>query len=378
MAITFSKAISTINFLNAYNNNVVEFSSDNVLDAAKCIITVGSLTFEITPIDNVFYFDFKEVASVLINSNSFIDATTPTITALDATTCVYNNTDNTYLSQLVSYELTFSDESTESTSETYKFLKSVEQLEENQKGAITSGADVYALSPFETASDTYNVTYFEGYPFDISFLLNTAGITTILNQTNAATYDFTLAYTVSRLFFSDGRSAVSIEDFLALEDGLNELKITRDLDIIYINIVKIPAIDGQYLKWLNSYGGWSYWLFNCVYKRDNKTKDLGVVNNDYLSVSETTDPFKSIGKTSQDSLTLHTTGTDEEEQQLLNELFDSPKVYYFTGLKDTQATASSWLACKLSPGGQTITNYKRYLKNYKLKIELPQRYTMKL
>ena len=109
MAINFSKSLSTTNFLNAYNNNVVEFSSDNVLDSVKCVITIGTYTFEITPINNIFYFNFKEIISVLINQNKFSDDILPTLVLFDATSHVYNDTANTYLSQLVNYEITFVD-----------------------------------------------------------------------------------------------------------------------------------------------------------------------------------------------------------------------------------------------------------------------------
>ena len=134
MAITFSKSLSTVNFLNAYNNNIVEFSSDNVLDSVKCNLTIGSISMEITPINNVFRYNFKEVISVLINQCNFQDEILPVLSNLDDTSHVYNDTVNTYLSQLVEYEIVFTNDSTENTSETYKFLKSVEQLEQNKKG----------------------------------------------------------------------------------------------------------------------------------------------------------------------------------------------------------------------------------------------------
>ena len=78
MAINFSKSISTTEFLNAYNNNVVEFSSDNVLDSVKCTITIGGFPFVITPINNLFRFNFKEVIGVLINQNNHKDNIVPT------------------------------------------------------------------------------------------------------------------------------------------------------------------------------------------------------------------------------------------------------------------------------------------------------------
>lgn len=379
MAISFTKSLSTTNFLNAYNNNVVVFSSDNVLDSVKCDIVIGSVSFQITPIDNVFRFNFKEVVSVLINQNRFSDDILPTLTLGGKASHVYNDTDNTFLEQLVSYTITFSDDSTENTSETYKFIKAVEQLEQNKVGVVTSGNNIYMLSPFKKlTANTYDVTYFEGYPFDIALLLENTGVTTILNQTNALSADFTLSNTVNRLFFSDGRVTITIDDHLPLVDGLNELKITRDTDIIYVNVTKVPAIEGQYFKWLNQYGEWNYWLFNCIHKRDNKTKDLGDVNNDFSDVSDTTSSFYGIGKESQHTLTLISKNVSEEDQNVLNGILESPKVYYFTGTRLSQVTDVSWLAVNVKSSTTTLTNYKKINLNYKLQIELPQRYTMKL
>lgn len=379
MSISFSKALSTTDFLNAYNNNIVVFSSDNVLDSVKCDITIGALSFQITPINNVFRFNFQEVLSVLINPNNFQDEVLPVLVLGDDTSHVYDDSANTFLSQLVDYTITFSNDSTENTSETYKFLKSVEQLEQNKKGVVTSGNNLYMLSPFlkETAN-TYNVTYFEGYPFDIALLLDSPGLTTVLNQTNALSYDFNMPYAVNRLFFSDGRTTITIDDYLPLVDGLNNLKITRGADIIFVNVFKVPSIEGQYMKWLNQYGEWNHWLFNCIHKRDNKTKDLGEVNNDFDDVSETTSPSFNLGKTSQDTLTLISKNVSPEDQEVLNGIYDSPKVYYFTGIRLSQVTDVSWLALELKSGRNTKIDYKRTPANYKLQFELPQRYTMKL
>ena len=71
---------------------------------------------------------------------------------------------------------------------------------------------------------------------------------------------------------------------MPLVNGLNELKITSGTDVVYVNVTKIDSKEGQYVKWLNENGGWSYWLFNCIHKRDNKTKDLDDINNDFDNV----------------------------------------------------------------------------------------------
>ena len=197
MAITFSKSLSESNFLNAYNNNIVEFSSDNVLDATLCEISINGYEIEITPINNLFRYNFIEYITVLINQNQFSDDIIPDLD----TSYIYDDSGNTYLEASIDYTITFSDDNTETINKTYKFIKSVEQLEQNKLGVVNSDNNLFLLSPFQKAtSNTYNVTYFEGYPFDLPFLLKNTGETTILNQTNGLSYSFDLDYDVSRLF----------------------------------------------------------------------------------------------------------------------------------------------------------------------------------
>lgn len=381
MAISFSKNLSTTNFLNAYNVNKVIFSSDNVVESEKCTIDIAGNQLEITPINNIFEYDFSSVVKVLINQNKFRDLILPNLVAGDDSSHVYDDTINTFINPEITFTITFANESTEEIKFTYKWLKSVEQLEQYKKGVVTGGNKLYILSPFrkETAN-TYNLTYFEGYPFDVSFLIDepSAGLTTVLNQTNAISFDFNLDYIVNRLFFSDGRTTITIENHLPLVDGLNKLKITQNGNIIFLNLTKIPAVEGEYVKYINQYGEWNYWLFNCVHKRDNKIKDLGDYNNDFNDVQDTTDPFVNIGKISQNALTLISDDVDELNQDVLNEIFESPKVYYFTGLRLSQVTEVSWLSCKVKTAKDTITDYKKKLKKYKIVIELPRRNTMTL
>ncbi len=363
MSIVFTKQLSTENFLNAYNNSVVEFSSDSGVEAEKATISIGTLEFEILPINEVFRFNLKEVITVLINSNNFQDDTLPELEAGDTSSFVYDNSDNTYLEQLVGYQITFIDGDTESICKTYKFLKSVEQLEQNKVGLSISSNDMYMLSTFkEATNNSYNVTYFEGYPFDISILLANPGTTTILNKTNALSYSFEMNNTVNRLFFSDGRITISIADYLPLIDGLNELQITRGSNSIFVNVYKVAAKAGQYVKWQNQYGGWSYWLFNCIHNRERKVSDSGEVNNDFDNIENTTSPLFDIGKTSQDTLTLISKCVEQEDQEVLDGILDSPKVYYFTGTRLSQVNDVSWLAVKVKTSSIEITDYKKKAK----------------
>ena len=208
--------------------------------------------------------------------------------------------------------------------------------------------------------------------------MGNTGTVSILNETNGLSYTFNLTYKVSRLFLGDGTTTITIDQYLPLVDGLNKLKINRSGEIIYLNLTKIPAIEGQYVKWLNQYGQWNYWLFNCIYKRTRTSKDLGEIFNDFDDVGDTTSPYKNLGMTSSDTLTLIAENISENDQEVINGILDSPKIFYYTGIRLTQVNDVSWLAAKLKPGSTAITDYKKTRKNYKLQIELPPRYTMKL
>ena len=145
-----------------------------------------------------------------------------------------------------------------------------------------------------------------------------------------------------------------------------------------MNVTKVPSRLGVYVKWLNQYGGWNYWLFNCIHKREIKDKNLKKIFNDFDDVSETTVPFFDIGKSSIETLTLISKRVSEDDQFVLNGIIDSPRVYLFTGTYLTQVTDVSWLGVSKKGSTNKITDYKKKTANYKLKIELPSRYNMTL
>lgn len=377
--ITFTKNISTINFNNAFNNSFVEFSSDSVKISKRCDIDVQGNIFSIQPINNVFNFNFKGVLSALITSDRLIDTVTPSLVISDATSHIYDYTSNSYLDEVVTFTITFDDDTTEQTTQNYKFIRGVEQLEQYKLGNVLGSNDMYILSPFKKdTSNTYNVTYFEGYPFDVAFLLKTTGNVTFLNQTNGISYVFNLKNNVNRVFFSDGSLTITINQFLPLVDGLNELKITKGAEILYLNVKKVPQKAGNYIKWMNNYGGWSYWLFNCIHSRRIRTRNLGEINNDFNNISLTTDSFLELGKNATERLNLITENTTKEEQDVINTIFDSPKVYYFTGVPFSKVDNVSWLAVKMKDNNETLVDYKNVLKTYKLAFDLPDKYTIVL
>jgi hypothetical protein len=156
-------------------------------------------------------------------------------------------------------------------------------------------------------------------------------------------------------------------EFINLERGYNNFLINN----VSIQIEKITGhCNGHYIKWLNSFGGWNYWLF---YKGNDTltTKDLGQIYNDYNDVVDTVSPYISIGKTSENNIAVRQDDITENEMQILNDLLDSPKVYLFTGEPNENATCHDWLEVNIKAGSFRVSSSREKMNNLNLTIEIP-------
>ncbi len=380
MAITFSKSISTLKLLNAYNNNVVQFSSDNVLDSVKCSVDIPGLTlpFEITPINNVFEFNYREVISALINTNNFKDEILPT-TNLE----VDNSLNGSFL---VTYTITFSDTSTEQIAETYVFIKSVEQIA-NVSNRLLSEQQI--LTP--------NIlTAFKGYPFDIGHYSD--GNITITNT--SLFVDLTSVSTnTDRIFLSLGDSSLStVDERVVFEDRViadggtyenNPCWITsvsgNILNVGYNNItiigtttenltIKLEDINcgGTYLKWFNNKGSWSYWLFNPIHKEKTTVKTLDSFNVDFESIDNTYATELILGRTATNTRELLGSNLSNDEMLQIKDILVSPRIEMYNGGYGDAVTVDSWQTVKIKSASQIILNTKREFIDFKLTIEINQ------
>jgi hypothetical protein len=367
MAISFSKSISTTKLLNTYNNNVVEFTSDNALDATKCIITLGGYDFEITPINNVFRFNYKEVVSALINTNNFKDSILPDTNVLQ--------TDSTlkYVAD-VTYTITFTDLSTEDRDLTYIFLKSVEQIAKVSNRLL---ANQYIFSQ-------KNITLFNGYPFDVARYSN--GNLNLSTSKKSQTITSTATNT-ERLFFLDYETNYktrviadggTIEDnsccisFLGndfLNIGYNNVYLNGELFVFNLKNVS----SGTYLKWFNiDKGSWNYWLFNPIYKENLKTKTLDAFSVDFDSIDDTYTTNLITAKEASKERILSAFSLFEYEMLQIESLFTSPRVELYNGNYGDGVTVESWQTVKVKDGTKEIKNTKRNLIDIKLTIEINQ------
>lgn len=378
MAITFTTPLPNDKWLLSENNRIVEFSSDYAEPTAFCDITIPTLTtIRIYPLpDGSFWFNFKNYISSLLRD--YQDDLDISVTPLDIDTFV-KNWDKVYYTGEIDFNITFSDGFEESIQVTPYVLLGAEKPYDYKKGRTVESNDDVILSPLKlNTNNRYYLKYWDGYPFDIGYTLDrgvTSDTQAILNLTNGiASPNIDFNQTVNRLVFSDGDTTQSLELYLPLVDGYNELKFVNP----FIDLHKEPAGCGVYLKWLNQYGGYSYWLFNEFYQIDKRVRSLGTINNDFYNIEDTISQSKQLGKDSANTWTIFSDDLKPNDMNIAKGILTSPKVYLFTGVRFAQNNFNDWLEVNVNTSTATIKQPREDKGELKVNIELPNDYNIKL
>lgn len=379
--IVFTPAADAGRLYMAYNNHVMRFYSDTGTEISHCDITDGAqLNLRLYPDpNNRFYINLKPYVSALINSRSFNDTTNAELNTATPEAFVYGFSNGTLLQLALTFTITFANSTTETATHNFTWLAGVEQVNDHH---TFSKSGLYVLSPFRRLSaNSYYLRYWQGYPFDMPLYATTQQVT-LYNETNLLSATFGLANACSRLYFSDGRTDESLEDILPLIDGYNKLRLIQgttpsgnDKNIL---LEKVPYKSGVYLKWLNKYGGYSYWLFEDTYSIDRSTKHLGEIGRDYDNLEDTGTRTWQMGKQSQDSIKIIAELLGEDQQRIVEGLLDSPKVYLFTGQPYSRSSLKDWTEVVLKTSGSRLKNAKQPLTNFSFDLELPERFTQTL
>lgn len=365
MAITISKEpLGTV--LNAYNNSIIEFSTD-VGTPARALIIIDDFTFEITPNNGLFYFNLKEIVKAIINEDNFSD----TIAISNPATFVYPDAK---LYKEISFDITVikTNGTSETLNKTYNYFKSTKQI---VRKIFTENDLIKILSP--SSSIINYVTYFEGLPFDVAIYSNSARIITITNKRTLNSTTVNLVKGVNRLFLSNGENDnLGFENSLPLITGVNELELEVDVSnklTLFVNKKEVEC--GVYLKWFNQNGSWSYWKFHPTYSESVKTKELEEINSDFYNNNEIVSRLQQMGKEATKTLTLLSGELDIYEVEVVSQIFTSPKVFYYNNQELQPFQLTDWKGVKINSSNQELRNTKQKLTQYKINIELPEMYT---
>lgn len=392
MAIVFETLTPEVNLRMAYNNDVIRYYSDDSLNPAEysdiLFLLPGvfdpAVTLRLYPApDGKFYINLKAYASALLNTKGFADDLVTDIGGIDPDAYIYDHTEGTVMTASVEVSI-----QSFHNFLSLMWLAGAEQLADYNT-FLKSG--FYILSPCNKLTDNhYKLKYWQGYPFDIAMFFGQGTITkefTILNKTNTLDFSFEINQAggfnqAGRLIFSDGRTDETLEDLLPLVDGHNELvwyKTEPDEAAAKTIIVeKVPYKCGVYMKWMNKYGGYSYWLFEHTYAIDRSSKSLGEMDRDNDNFKDSTGRTVQLGQTTQDSIRVIAELLKPDERRIVEGILDSPKVYLFTGQPLARNSFNNWQEVSLKTNNARIKNPKQTDTNFVFDFELPTRYTQTL
>lgn len=380
MAIIFSKDIAVNKLLMVYNNNIVRFHSDTVLIPKTAQITGLGIDIILYPHPNgSFYFNFQEYIASEINTKNFADDLAYDLNSSDANTFTYDVANGCYLEGVITFKINFTNGTNETATRNLHFITGVEQLENYKKNEILFATNhIIVLSPVaERTNNTTYLKYWEGYPFEFSFYNREYPVAafTLKNNSNGLSYDFNSKSKVTSMFLSDGRTDVTLENFLPLVIGQNDIQvlIAGVNQNININIEKADSVCGVYIKFLNKYGRFNYWLLSKNFFRNRSSKYLGEIENDFNNLEDTTSPTLQTGKAGDENLKCAAEKLNENQKLLFEELIDSPKIYYFTGERFAKADHTDWMEVRLKTNSFQTQAPGKKLHSYYIEFDFPAR-----
>lgn len=350
-------------FYPAYNDSYLTFTTTFTEDDRAVVKITGTpYQFTIYPdTTGEYLFNLKNLITTLINTNKFRDNL-----SVGGAGWLFADS-NPYKSIDVEI-IAYGDDASESVINTYTFTKGVKQYGDSQ---FTNPYQL--LLPSEDGINYY-LRYFEGYPFDFTFRELKVNDSVVFY--NKRTEQGTTAFVAGnnspyRVVIDKCNTNWHSAGVLTLPEMLSRIDIkVGGVVKTSVDITKEAARPGTYLKWFNSDGSYSYWLFNNWYKEEHNGKEIDRLStNNFTNVFSNTQGYTSIsGKEGESTLKLKTSVNEEEMKHLIS-LITSPMVQMWS--EKEPFTNGKWIDVKVQSNNLTY-NSKKYRNQVTIDIELPE------
>lgn len=138
-------------------------------------------------------------------------------------------------------------------------------------------------------------------------------------------------------------------------------------------VARIVEECGIFLRWRNTYGGWSYWLFSQDYTEDVKTKSLGsaLIGRTYVGLKYNS--FYPFGTTSKKTWTLTSeVPVLDYEFEEIKSLFVSPEIYIWKSKEVEDIQPQYWERVNIVEGTQKFKHNSQYTHPLSVTIEFQE------
>lgn len=138
-------------------------------------------------------------------------------------------------------------------------------------------------------------------------------------------------------------------------------------------VARIVEECGIFLRWRNTYGGWSYWLFSQDYTEDIKTKSLGSTLIGRTYAGQKNNSFYTFGTTSKKTWTLTSeVPVLDYEFEEIKSLFVSPEIYIWKGKEVADIQPQHWERVNVVEGSQKFKHNNQYTHPLSVTIEFQE------
>jgi len=337
--------------LNGRNNNIVTFSASNTPSnevSVSATITIDSNEFILTPINDVFTFNLLQVFTVLSDHN-ILEAP---INQLKKTNS------NLIFKKQIDFLINFSNGVTETFSDTYTFGRITDQIGKYKKKYVDK---INILG-------STNLKVWKGYPFSVSINTIASNTYTINGEqytSSGDAMDLIISGNEyifkSRFDFFEQNTCADHTSSMFLFEGYNELEIgDNSLSVQYVDQCK----KGTYLKWQNKQGGYSYWLFEGIYKENKSVNTMEVYQDDFQNIQIANRAFGVTGKDSKRIRKISSGILSESDISVLESLLDAPQVVMLNDISDNV----EWQEVLIKDSSFNVIDTRR--QRYKIDISI--------
>lgn len=363
----------------AFDNIIIEFGLDTAptspIDFAEVIGLGFPVDLSPDPQGN-FYFNFKLFSKSYITKGNLQDKISYDVDILNADS--FGKEDPDFMQgKNITIKVVLEDATEITKNFILKYYRGVQDLERFNHYLFVAQNDVIDYR----ATSIY---LWKGYPLDIGVFSKDLSIIRIAieenyfnsNSNEINTFLLIDGYQFARVILTNGVDNIRSFNGADLLENINSIYVAdaseANFAVKIFNVVNMPECEGHYLKWLNRSGDYSYFLFSNKYEETIDASSIGKINNDYANKGQNVSPSLSKGKKSNRELTLFKDRVGVEMRYFLSDLIDSPKVYYYTGKKDTKASEFDWIEVDVANSDFEMNRPKERVWDFYLDIEFPE------